>query len=1015
MSDIIRVLDALSLMALVTAGLFLWRGRTRLLRADIVVLLASTLVLMAFCSAMEWLGASPAMETMEGFAKVLVPFFWAHFLYSFGQGGARRDEEAQERKYRILVENLPQRVFFKDCNSVFVSVNERFAQDFGRRAEDLVGKTDLDIVPDELAEKFRADDRRVMANRQPETLVEKTLLQGRERTVEVVKAPVLDDDGRLIGLLGIFNDVTERVEAEEALRKARDRAQNYLDVAGVILLALSKEGKVTMINRKGCHVLGYTEEELVGRDWFATCLPEGIRAEIRQVFDGLVQGETSLYEYSENPVLTKDGQERQIAWHNTIVKDAAGTITGTLSSGEDVTARRRAEAALVESEQRFRRLAETALDGINMCELDPVTGARRLIFCNDRFVEMSGYTREQLEACDDLNQLVTSLPYPEGSGFIPPHIPNGEPRYGMASWKRPDGKENALEWSAVSMMSGDINVIYGFDHDVTERQQARRALLSSERQYRTTIEAMGDAICVLDRDCRVELANRAFEALSRRAGRQGEIVGENLFALLPFVPEEVRDDYRRVFEEGKVIVTESTYVMNGEEITVEVRKIPIFEGDTVVRAISVARDVTARRQAETALEKTQREEAAVLNAMSEAVIFYDTNLVMLWANRAAARALGADPSTKVGKKCKDIWQDGMADCSACKLALAVTEGGPQEIEARAPGSGGLWQVRRYPVVDGQGRLQGVVDVALDITERKRFEESLAQWAAVAESTDDAMFAALLDGTIIRWNPGAARIYGYSAEEVLGSCMLMLAPEERRAELKRVFTNVASGERVQQYETANLTRKGDLINVAITMSPALDEAGQITSISVIARDITEHIKLREELINLSLVDALTGLNNRRGFFHLAHQQLKVARRTQTAALLIFADVDSMKWINDSLGHKAGDRALVEAAGVLRKTFRESDIIGRIGGDEFAVLAIEAGAAGSRDILARLQRTLEARNAQPNREFQLSLSVGVVDCQPDETRSFDDIMAEADTRMYEHKRSKKPARPGVRETL
>ena len=1013
MSNALRILDALSLVAVVAACHFLWKGRRRLLRADVATLLALLLGLVAFRNTLEWLQVPSFLKTVEDFAEVLLPFLWAHFLYSYGQAAAREEEEAREKKYRILLENLPQRVFFKDRDSAFVSVNERFAEDFDLRPEDIVGKTDFDLAPAELAEKYRADDRRIMESRQPETLLQKNVAQGRERTVEVVKAPVIDDEGRLIGLLGIFNDVTARVEAEEALRKARDQAQNYLDVAGVILVALDSNGRIALINRRGCRVLGYQEEELIGRDWFVTCLPQSIGAATREMFERLIQGETSLFEYFENPVLTKDGKQRQVAWHNTLVKDDAGKVIGTLSSGEDITARKRAEEALVESEQRFRRLAETALDGINICEWDEVSGARHLVFCNDRFVEMSGYTREQLEACNDLNQLVTPLPYPEDSGVIEEHNPNGQAHYGMASWKRPDGRENAYEWSAVSMKSGGKIFIYGFDRDVTEARQSRRALLNSEQQYRTTIEAMGDSIWVIDRDCRIVLENRAFERLRRSAGWQRQAVGEGLLDVMPFLPHSVRDEYRRVFQEGRALVTEPTYMVNGDEMILEVRKTPIFEGDQVARVITVARDVTARRRAEAALDKGEREQAAVLDAMSEAVIFYDTNLVMLWANRAAAKVLGADPVTMAGKKCKDIWHEGDAACGACKLAAVLTEGGEQEVERAARGQSSLWHVRRYPVFNNQGQLQGVVDVALDVTERKRFEESLAQWAAVAESTDDAMIATMLDGTIIHWNPGAARIYGYSAEEIIGSCILVLAPEERRPELKRVFTNVASGERVQQYETANLTHKGDLINVAITMSPTLDDAGEITSISVIARDITEHVKLREELINLSLVDALTSLNNRRGFFHLANQQLKVARRTQNAALLIFADVDNMKWINDSLGHKAGDRALIETAGVLRRTFRESDIIGRIGGDEFAVLAIEAGPTGSRDILARLQYALDACNAQPNREFALSLSVGLVDCQPDDSISFDDIMAEADVRMYEHKRSKKPARPGARE--
>jgi diguanylate cyclase (GGDEF)-like protein/PAS domain S-box-containing protein len=671
-------------------------------------------------------------------------------------------------------------------------------------------------------------------------------------------------------------------------------------------------------------------------------------------------------------------------------------------------ARRQEQSSPLGSRERFRLLVESALDGINICELDTRNRTRHLVFCNDRFVEMSGYSREELMACPDLNQLVTDMSdrqSGQGSLFDPP---TGQPLFGMASWKRPDGKENVHEWSVACYEKDGRHFVFGFDRDVAERQQARRALQDSEQRYRSTIEAIGDAICVIDRDYRILLENQAFKEHRRSSGSTGNAIGRDLFQVMTFLPPSVREQYEKVFRDGKVLVTEPTFDIGGRQTTFDVRKVPIFEGGQVARVLAVVRDVTERRLTEAALEKSEREKAAVLNAMSEALIFYDTEMRVLWANRAAGEAAGCQPAALAGKTCHQMWFAREEACPECPLAGALTEGRPQEAEVISAQGDRWWHVHRHPVHDSEGVLQGFVDVALDITARKRNEQNLAQWAAVAESTDDAMIATMLDGTITRWNPGAARIYGYSAAEIVGSCVLTLAPQERRPDLRRAFSGVARGERVQQYETANLTRQGVLINVAFTMSPMFDQTGQVTGICVIARDITENVRLREELLNLSLVDALTGLNNRRGFFHLATQQFKVARRTQHAALLIFADVDNMKWINDSLGHKAGDRALIDTAEALRNTFREADIIGRIGGDEFAVLAIEAQTVSAAEILARLEGHLAERNARDGHHFQLSLSVGLVDCRPDEPISFDDMLAEADARMYDHKRSKKTVR-------
>ena len=147
-------------------------------------------------------------------------------------------------------------------------------------------------------------------------------------------------------------ELADQKRLEGALREQRDRAQKYLDVVEVMLIALNERGEISMINRKGCRILGYEEAELIGEDWFDTCLPSGKREEVRFVLQRLLRGEVDPVEYWENPVLTRSGEERIIAWHNTLLRDDAGEITGTLSSGEDITERKRAE------EERERLIAE---------------------------------------------------------------------------------------------------------------------------------------------------------------------------------------------------------------------------------------------------------------------------------------------------------------------------------------------------------------------------------------------------------------------------------------------------------------------------------------------------------------------------------------------------------------------------------------------------------------------------------------------------------------------------------
>jgi len=168
--------------------------------------------------------------------------------------------------------------------------------------------------------------------------------------------------------------------------------------------------------------------------------------------------------------------------------------------------------------------------------------------------------------------------------------------------------------------------------------------------------------------------------------------------------------------------------------------------------------------------------------------------------------------------------------------------------------------------------------------------------------------------------------------------------------------------------------------------------------------TKNYTLREKLRVVSMTDELTGLYNRRGFFPLAEQQLKIAKRLNREALLLSADMDNLKNINDTLGHKEGDLALIDTATILRESFRESDIIARIGGDEFVVLQIEEIDADSNMITNRLQNNLEIHNTNRNSNNKLSISVGTIRCEPECPYSVEELLIEADKLMYKHKRNK-----------
>lgn len=164
---------------------------------------------------------------------------------------------------------------------------------------------------------------------------------------------------------------------------------------------------------------------------------------------------------------------------------------------------------------------------------------------------------------------------------------------------------------------------------------------------------------------------------------------------------------------------------------------------------------------------------------------------------------------------------------------------------------------------------------------------------------------------------------------------------------------------------------------------------------------------EELRGLALRDDLTGINNRRGFLHLAEQQLAMATRTDALVTVLFIDVDRLKWINDTHGHAAGDVTLVDIANVMRSTFRASDVIGRIGGDEFAVLLLDHDdAPAAARAVARFDATLAAHNRAAERPFDLACTVGSAVQKATQDLTIDALLSAADHDMYESREGRSP---------
>ena len=255
----------------------------------------------------------------------------------------RADEVLQQMA--AIVEYSEDAIYCKDRDFLFTSWNKGAERLYGYTPEEVLGKHVSLMVPDDrLDELHQITERCLRGERVERTETVRRRKDGRLVDVSLTISPLRDPAGRLTGSAVISRDVTERNRATQALQYERDRAQRYLDVAEVIMVALDVQGCIGMVNRKGCQLVGYCEEDLLGHNWFETCVPHRHRELALRAFGTALAGSESEIRYNENTILSKTGAQRLIAWRSTILKDPQGRISGTLSCGVDVTDERAAAA-----------------------------------------------------------------------------------------------------------------------------------------------------------------------------------------------------------------------------------------------------------------------------------------------------------------------------------------------------------------------------------------------------------------------------------------------------------------------------------------------------------------------------------------------------------------------------------------------------------------------------------------------------------------------------------------------
>jgi len=543
-----------------------------------------------------------------------------------------------DRRMRELTESLSEVLFETDLAGNITFINRAGLKEFGYTKEQVEGGMTLyDFVPPDKHEEIRESVAQAVIDEPSEWIEVPALRRDGSTFPASVRASVIVRESVPAGIRGIALNVTEQKRLEGALTRERDQAQLYLDTAEVIMMALTREGRITLLNRKGCEVLDVTPEQAVGVDWFEVFLPEDARTETRGIFESII-AEEDTHVYAENIVLTSRGEERLVAWYNSRLKDDTGNVIGTLSSGTDVTERVRAEQKLEESERHIRELTDAL--PVVVYEADE-TG--RITFANATAFDLFGYTKDDLEAGMSVFQLIVPADRKRARALFRRRINGTDVDRLEYAGLRKDGSTFPLSTRIVTMRrDGGVVGIRGTLVDITERKQFEDELTHERDQAERYLDTADVIMMALNLEGRITMLNRKGCEFLGVTGEQA--VGTDWFET--FLPEDARTETWRIFK--SLITGEDTYVYlenivlsRGEKRLVAWHT-SLLKDDTgtIIGTLSSGTDVTERVRADQKLHESERRIREIADALPVVVYEADATGRITFVNTTALDLFG---------------------------------------------------------------------------------------------------------------------------------------------------------------------------------------------------------------------------------------------------------------------------------------------------------------------------------------------------------------------------------------
>ncbi len=660
-----------------------------------------------------------------------------------------------------------------------------------------------------------------------------------------------DPKSQFAELVNMIRTSTREARAANTLREEKDRARQYLDLAGVMLLALDKHGKVKLVNKKGCEILGYEEGQILGKSWFENFLPERCRDEVKVIFNGLMRGELGPLEYQPPfPVLCKGGAERRIAFTNAHLKNEKGEIVGTLSSGTDVTEHERAEASLQESERRFKTLFNTMKSGVAIYAVrnDGESGGDYIIQdFNSKALEIEGKSRADVVG----RSLLDLRPTIDSYGLIPVFRQvwkTGEPSFYPSKVYVDEHYSNWYENTVFRLPSGEIVAIY---NDVTDRMRETEELRESEMKYRQLAELAQEGIWTIDVGAITTYVNpRMGEMLGYTPE---EMIGRHLFS---FMDEHGKEIAQIELDRRKQGIKErhdfEFLRKDGKRLYASLETSPMMDdaGD-YTGALAVVADITERKRAEEALKKSEAKFAIAFNSSPEMMVIGSLKEGRLVdVNSAFLERTGHSREAVIGRTVTEIGMIGEAERDRIRSAVEE-KGSVQGLEVRDRTKSGAERITLVSAaaisIEDEPCMLVIIS---DVTDRKRAEEALRASEARFQSfmSHIPAVAYMIDASdrYLYINKTYEDAFGMKGSDVVGKTVEEVWPAATAAAFRKTDQQIlASNEGIELIEV--VPHEGGPREFLTFKFPVPDARGTSKVLGGVSIDITEQRRVEKALM------------------------------------------------------------------------------------------------------------------------------------------------------------------------